>query len=300
MLAVQAWSFIVRRPQKLDLSSLSVLIIDDQPFFRTLLTEVLRNLGVLRVLVAVDGASGLSAFEEHRPDIVITDWIMPNVDGIAFTQKIRKHPIEARRQVPIILVTANTDRDKIEIVRACGIDEFILKPISTKAVIDRLTEVIERPRPFLTTHNYAGPCRRRRLVADFAGPYRRLEDPIEIDDGEKLQAGMKSVLRQAIQHASALVGALSPSAPNMKPIHLAVSEIQAIAEDVNDGDIDAISDLLLAEIVTANATRKVIPAVLQSYLDTIDALSTCAPEQRPQRKEITLNLNRLLSRPRAA
>ena len=81
-------SRLIRIPRPLDLATLSVLVIDDQPFFRVLLTEVLRSLGIVNVAVAIDGEDGFAAFEEMRPDVVVTDWMMPKLDGLDFCEQM--------------------------------------------------------------------------------------------------------------------------------------------------------------------------------------------------------------------
>jgi two-component system, chemotaxis family, chemotaxis protein CheY len=284
-----------RLPRNLDLASLSVLVIDDQPFFRTLLVEVLRNIGVSSVYVAEDGISGLRAFEEHRPDVVVTDWMMPNLDGVALTRKIRAHPIEARKQ------TATNQRSKIEFARSCGIDEFILKPISAKSIVERLREVIERPRPFVSLRTYSGPCRRRRAEPNFLGPYRRFDDPIEIEDGgESLEQGLTSVVRAALAHVAKLSDGLSKGMGNVRPIHMAVSEIQGIAEDMGDAQLEQACDLLLSYVVVMNTTRKVIPGIVQAHLKAMEALLDTPKAQTAQREEIVAGLQRLMRRPNAA
>ena len=155
----------IRVPRRLDLSALSILVADDQPFFRVLLTEVLRNLTVRELSVASDGAEAFEAYQMIRPDVVITDWVMPEMDGLELTRKIRQMPDERMRAVPVILVTANNRKIQIEEARGAGVDEFILKPVSIKSVGDRLREVIERPRPFVDSATYKGPCRRRLEAA---------------------------------------------------------------------------------------------------------------------------------------
>ena len=60
--------------------------------------------------------------------------------------------------------------------RDAGVTEFIVKPITAKAVLDRLNAVIMKPRPFIKADGYIGPCRRRRDTPDYAGPYRRGSD----------------------------------------------------------------------------------------------------------------------------
>lgn len=293
---------VTPRPSRaLDLPTLSVLAIDDQPFFRTLLVEVLRSIGITDIALAEDGLAGLKLFEERRPDIVITDWMMPKLDGVALTKKIRTHPIETRRQTPIVLVTATNQRSKIEFARSCGIDEFILKPISAKSVVDRLREVIERPRPFVNLRTYAGPCRRRRADPGFLGPYRRFDDPIEIeDDGGKLEQGLLSVVRQAVGHIEKLADGLSRGMGNIKPIHMAVMEVQGIAEDVADPQLEQVCDLLLSYMVVMNTTRKVVPGIIQAHLKAIEALLDIPQAQTAQRDDIVEGLQRLMRRPNAA
>jgi CheY-like chemotaxis protein len=294
-------SITPRQPKHLDLASLSALVIDDQPFFRTLLVEVLRSIGVTSIAVADDGITGLRAFEEHKPDVVITDWLMPNLDGVALTKKIRAHPLEARKQTPIILVTAANQRSKIEFARSSGIDEFILKPISAKAIADRLREVMERPRPFVNLRTYSGPCRRRRAEPNFVGPYRRFDDPIEIEDGgDTLAQGMMSVVREAVAHVEKLAAGLSKGMSNVRPIHLAVSEIQGIAEDMSDPHLEQACDLLLSYVVVMNATRKAIPGIVQAHLRAIEALIDIPLAQKAQRDEVIEGLQRLMRRSNAA
>jgi two-component system, chemotaxis family, chemotaxis protein CheY len=290
-----------RTPKTLDLATLSVLVIDDQPFFRTLLVEVLRSIGVTSVTVADDGLAGLKAFEDKRPDVVITDWMMPNLDGVALTKKIRAHPIEARKQTPIILVTATNQRSKIEFARSCGIDEFILKPISAKSIVERLREVIERPRPFVNLRTYSGPCRRRRAEPNFLGPYRRFDDPIEIEDGgDKVEEGLLSVARAAVAHVAKLTDGLSKGVSNVRPIHMAVSEIQGVAEDLSDGPLEQACDLMLSYLVVMNTTRKVIPGIVQAHVKAIEALLDTPKSQSAQRDEVVLGLQRLMRRSIAA
>jgi two-component system, chemotaxis family, chemotaxis protein CheY len=290
-----------RPPRTLDLANMSVLAIDDQPFFRALLVEVLRSIGITNVAVGEDGIAGLKLFEERKPDLVITDWMMPNLDGVAFTQKIRSHPIEARRQTPILLVTAINQRSKIEFARACGIDEFILKPISAKSIVDRLREVIERPRPFVNLRTYAGPCRRRRADPYFAGPYRRFDDPIEIeDDGDKLEQGLISIVRQGIGHIEKLSDGLSRGLGNVKPIHMAVMEMQGVAEDLADKELEQVCELLLSYVVVMNTTRKVVPGIIHAHLKAMEALIDTPKNQKAPREEVVAGLQRLLRRPKAA
>ncbi len=288
-------SLSARTPRPLNLASLSVLIIDDQPFFRVMLSEVLRSFGVQKIAVAADGEDGFSTFLDVQPDIVITDWMMPKLDGIGLTKKIRSHREESLRIVPIILVTANNQRSQIDFARSTGIDEFILKPISAKSVCDRIREVVEKPRPFVTFPTYNGPCRRRREDPAFKGPYRRNDDPLEIEGSEEemLADGLRSVLEAASARVHDLIKGLAKSNANIRPIHMAVSEMQAIAEDIGDQHLERVFDMLLDCIVAMNNSGRAAPAVIQTHLHAVDMLLRTPTFQSDLRQNIVNGLARM-------
>ncbi len=279
-----------------------MLVIDDQPFFRVLLAEVLRGLGISAVSVAVDGEDGFAAFEEIRPDVVLTDWMMPKLDGIDLTRRIRALSDPTLQQIPIILVTSKDERRQIDFARNSGIDEFLLKPISAKSISDRLHEVFERPRPFVTFETYTGPCRRKRSADNFAGPYRRFDDPIEIDgsDEEILADGLHSVFSAAATHAFALVKGLTKSNANIRPIHFVVSELRDIASDMSDVHLERVCELLLGYIVLMNKSGKAVPNLITTHLNAMQVLLRTPTFQRSTRDDIVAGLERIMRRPKAA
>lgn len=295
-------SSLVRTPRPLDLKALSVLVIDDQPFFRVLLTEVLRSLGVTKIALAVDGEDGFAAYNDARPDVVITDWIMPKLDGIDLTRRIRALNDEARQQVPIVLVTAKSERSQIDFARGAGIDEFILKPISAKSVCDRLREVIEKPRAFITLQTYTGPCRRRRVEPAFTGPYRRFNDPFEIGGGddEILSEGLRSVFVAASNRVADLVKGLGKSNAYIRPIHMAVCEMQQIAEDMSDPHLERVCALLLSCISLMNKTGKSAPGLIQTHLNAMEVLLRSSVSQTKTRDDIVSGLEAMMTRSVAA
>ncbi len=119
-----------------DLPSLDVLVVEDNPTNRAVLEEMLRHLGQ-RVVLAPDGASGAAAAAAKRFDLILMDISMPLMDGIAATRLIRAGG--ASSSVPIVAVTAHsmeTDQDRF---RAAGMDDVLVKPISTAALVALLS-----------------------------------------------------------------------------------------------------------------------------------------------------------------
>jgi CheY-like chemotaxis protein len=158
---------------------LHALVVEDNVHMRTLLRSLLHALGIKNVSEAADGDAGLREMRNHTPDLILTDLSMVPTDGIAFTRQVRTAANSPNPYVPIIMVTGHTERPRVEAARDAGVTEFLAKPISAKALYQRILNVIANPRPFIKTKTYFGPDRRRRKTKDFTGPWRRHDDTNE-------------------------------------------------------------------------------------------------------------------------
>lgn len=158
---------------------LRVLIVEDNPHMRTLLRSLLYMLGVKEIHESTDGASGFAALEKHEPDLALTDLAMKPVDGLAFTLQVRNDPASPNPYLPIVMVTAYTDRQSITAARDAGVTEIVAKPITVHSLSSRIAAVVEKPRPFVRSAGYFGPDRRRRTMAPYRGPRRRSTDTVQ-------------------------------------------------------------------------------------------------------------------------
>ena len=156
-----------------DFSRLRFLVIDDNAHMRRILRTMLHSFGIRDVLEAGDGATGLEAFMHLSPDIVVTDWEMPIFDGLEFTQMIRQPGVTGNPQVPIVMVTGDFDKKRIISARDAGVTEFLAKPVSTRALHQRIVSIVKNPRPFVASKTYFGPDRRRNARAMYSGEERR-------------------------------------------------------------------------------------------------------------------------------
>ncbi len=156
-----------------DFSRLSVLVVEDSLFMRTLIVGVLRALGIERISTAENGEEAISimspAMKKAKAmggvsavDLIICDHFMPKVDGTIFLHYIRRHDRSPDRFIPFIMVSAAADREIIEKARDAGMDEFLAKPFSATMLAARLTACVERPRPYIYCPTFFGPDRRRR------------------------------------------------------------------------------------------------------------------------------------------
>jgi diguanylate cyclase len=108
-----------------------ILIVDDEPDNRTLLGIMLEWEG-FTTLIADSGEEALSAAAEQLPDLILLDLMMPGLDGCEVTARLKASP--TTRQIPIVMVTAMTDRVTRERVLRAGAVEFLTKPIDRAAL----------------------------------------------------------------------------------------------------------------------------------------------------------------------
>jgi len=141
-----------------------VLIVDDDHYMRKVVRTMLAAVGVRVVYEAGDGIAGLEAISMYDPDIVIVDWEMPMIDGPQFVRMVRSPSSSPSPDVPIIMLTGHGDRWRVVEAARLGAHEYLLKPVSTKALLDRIVAILSRPRPMVKKEGYYGPAPRRPAV----------------------------------------------------------------------------------------------------------------------------------------
>jgi DNA-binding response OmpR family regulator len=103
-----------------------ILAADDDPTSLLLVETALRNLGHL-CLSATDGDEAWETFQTRRPDVVITDWLMPGLTGLELCRKIRAHPA---RYTYVIMVTGQSSHDQMFEGMSAGADDYLVKPLN--------------------------------------------------------------------------------------------------------------------------------------------------------------------------
>ena len=168
---------------KLDLSTLRFLVVEDNTHMRRIIRMLLTGYGARDVLEAEDGAGGLEAFQANSPDIVITDWVMPIIDGMELTRMLRSTESSSNPYVAIIMLTGHSEKKRVVEARDAGVTEFLCKPISARALYLRIANTIVNPRPFIQTRSYFGPDRRRFDNPSYQGEERRKNKPEFVTTG---------------------------------------------------------------------------------------------------------------------
>jgi two-component system, chemotaxis family, chemotaxis protein CheY len=154
------------------LQRISVMFVDDNQNMRELMTALLQNLEVSNIVTARHGEQAIERLESFNVDLILTDWVMEPMDGIALTKWVRTSPDSPDPFLPVIMISGHTEMSRIEVARDAGVNEFIAKPVSALSLSRRIVSVIEAPRPYVRTKEYFGPDRRRR-EEPYSGEDRR-------------------------------------------------------------------------------------------------------------------------------
>ena len=155
------------------LARVKFLVVDDNSHMALIVKTILRGFGAVNVLEARDATEAFHRLKHDSIDIVIVDYQMEVLNGIEFINLVRNSSDSSNRYIPIILLTAHSERTHVEGGRDAGANEFCCKPVTALELFRKVASVIDRPRPFVKTSTYFGPDRRRKTDHKYSGPERR-------------------------------------------------------------------------------------------------------------------------------
>ena len=148
------------------IAALRVLVVDDDHYMRKVVRTMLMAIGVKAVYEAPDGIAGLEAIRRENPDLVIVDWEMPMIDGAQFARMARSPGEFPIPDVPIIMLSGHGDRWRVVQAVSIGAHEYLLKPVSTQSLLDRIVAIIGQQCPTVTMKGYYGPAPRKLVVLE--------------------------------------------------------------------------------------------------------------------------------------
>lgn len=159
--------------KEIDFGRLRALVVEDDRTTRDLVVSMLEGIGIGHVDRAVDGQQALNHLRVEQPDFIVSDVLMEPMDGISFARRLRTHRESPNPHLPVILLTAHTDRTTVLEARDAGVNAFVAKPVSTDELRRKITLVLNDPREFIRSEDYVGPDRRHRDVPLAGRPDRR-------------------------------------------------------------------------------------------------------------------------------
>ncbi|GGZ45917.1 response regulator [Asticcacaulis endophyticus] len=149
------------------------LIVDDNSHMIGIVKTILRGFGAVHVFEAKDATDAFFRLKNDAIDICVVDYQMDVLDGVEFVQMVRNSSDSPNRYVPIIMLTAHSERTRVTNARDAGVNEFCAKPVTATELHRKIAAIVNHPRPFIKTTTYFGPDRRRRKDPQYKGPERR-------------------------------------------------------------------------------------------------------------------------------
>lgn len=151
------------------LTDVRILIVDDHRNMRKLIAVALEGLGFGQLFEAEDGRQALELLGDVRPDLIITDFKMPVMNGVEFVSALRRDEANPCCEIPVIMLTGHTDEKNVRASLRAGVNEFLAKPFTARALYDRIRACAEEERPFVRSEAYVGPWPRMTLLGQDSG-----------------------------------------------------------------------------------------------------------------------------------
>jgi DNA-binding response OmpR family regulator len=120
-----------------------VLVIDDEPFILMMIEDRLRRAG-LEVVTHPRSVDAVQKARQEQPDLIILDWMMPEVSGLEVCKALKADPELA--SIPIFMLTAKGQEDEERLGLSCGVERYIVKPFSPKALLEQVLERLGKTR----------------------------------------------------------------------------------------------------------------------------------------------------------
>ena len=154
------------------LEGLDIVIAEDDSQMRVFYRSIFEAFGTRRIREAIDGSEAFALIGESAPDMLLTDYGMSPLDGIGLTRLLRDKDHSPAPLLPILMVTAYTDKERMRLARDAGVQDVLHKPVTPQSLVEHVARIRRNPVPYVQTRNYFGPDR-RRAVRRIDSPERR-------------------------------------------------------------------------------------------------------------------------------
>ncbi|MBY0475530.1 MAG: chemotaxis response regulator CheY [Nitrosomonas sp.] len=121
--------------------NMKILVVDDFSTMRRIIRNLLKELGFVNVDEAEDGASALRKLQDGNFDFIVSDWNMPNMDGLTMLQNVRAN--SALKDIPVLMVTAEAKKENIVAAAQAGASGYIVKPFTAVVLEEKLNKIFQ-------------------------------------------------------------------------------------------------------------------------------------------------------------
>jgi two-component system chemotaxis response regulator CheY len=124
----------------LDIEDISVLVVDDSPTSLKYITKILNDIGIEQITQATNGQRAFELFNSHAFDLIVTDFNMPEMDGLQLTSSIRAE--SSQKAVPILMLTSEQNKSRLAAVKKAGVSAILDKPFEPAAIKKLISQLL--------------------------------------------------------------------------------------------------------------------------------------------------------------
>jgi len=121
---------------------IKILVVDDFSTMRRIVKNVLKQIGFENIEEAEDGSQALAKLKTGGFSFMVSDWNMPNMDGLELLKSVRKDP--ALKDLPILMVTAEAEKDKVVTAIQAGVNNYVVKPFTAEVFKEKMDRIFEK------------------------------------------------------------------------------------------------------------------------------------------------------------
>ena len=121
---------------------MKILVVDDFSTMRRIVKNLLKQLGFVNIEEAEDGAQAYTKLKNGGFGFIVSDWNMPNLDGLGLVKKVRSD--DELKDLPILMVTAEAEKDKVVTAIQAGVNNYIVKPFTGDVLKEKMDKIFEK------------------------------------------------------------------------------------------------------------------------------------------------------------
>lgn len=122
--------------------NMKILVVDDFSTMRRIVKNLLRQLGFVNIEEAEDGAQAYTKLKKGGYGFIVSDWNMPNLDGLGLLKKVRED--DELKELPILMVTAEAEKEKVVQAIQAGVNNYIVKPFTGEVLKEKMDKIFEK------------------------------------------------------------------------------------------------------------------------------------------------------------
>lgn len=292
--------------EKIDAARLNILIVEDNDVTRRLATELLRAAGFVHISLARTQEEALEVLSACSPDLILCSWGLGDACGLDLVSMVRKAAVDKAISVrhplvPIVLMSSRRRLSQVKLARNAGINEFIIKPFSANSLLKAVTAALVKPREFIISASYIGPCRRRHKDKAYAGALRRKEDTAiirhrqsralfyktlcsEMDNLRDLISAIEGLEAKSLNHFLDRIALFEKRALSLEQaaIATALNSVLSYVSDERDASEISLILLHLKSIARLCSPQNDRPEVVTSILSELTASVRKSKKRRKQ------------------